>query len=331
MDAIIYKNTKTNLPRWAPIHDEQTRGMAYIQDGYLIHLYGKEKPLWTISVSLTASQKYNDNMDLNQWARNTFGAEEILFTKNYIGKSISGVWRPGLYFQDEIFQALSINEHEQRSAEQALRILIEKLDDLFLYIEPSHSGLKTYSHKTRELLILACTEIENIWKQYMIMAGQSPNRGTCNTTDYIKLNKPLFLHEYEIRLKPYNDVVSIKPFSTWNLSKPTQSLEWYASYNKTKHDRNTYFKEATLFNCIQAIAGNIVLFCVRYSPFPLFNGANTLSTLMNQLFEINLLDPDPATFYIPKIVFPENARSQHLVCGDAKKYRQPWICNPLKL
>lgn len=329
MDAIIYQNTKTNLPGWVNnVHENQPRGMAYIQDNYFVHLYGESRGLRWVSIGLTASQQVDGALE--DWVVRVFGAEDIRPSKNLIGEVISGVWRPGIHNQNEIFQAFSIDEHEQRSAEQALRILIGKLDDLFLYIEPEGSGLTAFSHKTRELLLLACTELENVWKQYMKIAIATPTKKEFSTIDYVKLCAPLFLSEYELKLKPYKNVPVIMPFKEWDSTKPSQSLVWYDAYNKTKHDRTAYFGEATLFNCICAVAANIVMFCVRFSPSPLFQGSSSLSTLMNQLFEITLVESDAATFYIPKIVF-QNNRSRNLVCGQAKDFVQPWVCKPLVL
>jgi len=328
--AIFYENKKTTLQSWdKTLHIQQPRGLAYKQGDYLIHIYGKAERLWVISPGLTASQK--TEMNVQDWAIQVFGAEEILPAKNLPGEVTSGVWRPGLYFQSELQQALNINEHDQRAAEQILKILLDKLDELFLYIEPDQMGLNAYSHKTRELLLLACTEIENAWRQYMYLANLSPSRKDYTTNDYVKLCQPLFLSQYEVKLKPYKDVQSIMPFYDWSPTKPTESLSWYDSYNKTKHDRTEYFGEATLWNCIQAITANIVLFCVRYSPFSLFQSGTTLSALMNQLFEVNLISPNPATFYIPKVKFSDKDRPAGLVCGEAKQFIVPWKINPLKL
>src|SRR5690606_5022655 len=107
------------------------------------------------------------------------------------GEVVSGVWRPGLYFKREIHQALAIDEYTQRSAEQSLRVLIEKLDEILLYIEPSQIGLRSYGHKCRELLILACTEVESLWAQYMRLANITPAGRTFSTNDYVKLLNPL--------------------------------------------------------------------------------------------------------------------------------------------
>lgn len=216
---------------------------------------------------------------------------------------------------------------KQRVAEQTLRMLIDKLDELLLYIEPSVNGLQAYSHKTRELLILACTEVENVWKRYMIIANYDPD-STLNTNHYVKLHSPLYLSNYEIRLKTYDNIEPIRPFDGWSSDQPTKSLLWYGAYNQTKHDRSRHFSKATLKNCIHAIAANIVLFCVSFGPNPLLNGKSTLSALINQLFNFQLIEPDPKSFYAPKIQLP-NTYSKELVCGRGDNFMQSWILKPL--
>jgi hypothetical protein len=209
--------------------------------------------------------------------------------------------------------------------------LIERLDELFLYIEPDINGLNTYSHKTRELLILSCTEVENNWKQYMQLAGARPiNNRDFTTKDYVQLSTLLYLSEFQVSLKPYTTIPSIRPFFGWDSNSPTQSLSWYNAYNKTKHDRNSHFSEAKLYHCIQSIAANLIMYCVRFSPFPLIQASNTLSSLINQLFVIELFDCSSKSFYIPHINLPDNSRDD-LICWQSKDFIQSWNVLPFSL
>jgi hypothetical protein len=246
-----------------------------------------------------------------------------------VGNVIAAVWRLGLYFQSETLQALEGSETDVRSAEQALRMLVERLDELLLYVEPSANGLASYSHKTRELLILACTEAENQMKRYLTLANYH-REGDLNTRDYVRLAPKLYLSEYVIALKPYQDVESLKPFRGWEAARPTQSLPWYDAYNKTKHDRTSHFSEATLANCLAAVAANVVLFCTRWSPFFLIDGSGPLSSLVNQLFKIELRDPDVTSFYVPKVVFPRDAR-QDFMGFDRRRHVAEWTTMPFAL
>ncbi len=323
MTAITYENTHTQIPGWVnTVHVDQPRGYAYESNGRFFHIYGRGQGLWVLSVGLTASEPVGQET-LASWTQKVFGAtnpEQMLCAP---GEVISGVWRPGLYLQSEIHQALAISEYTQRTAEQSLRILIEKLDEVLLYIEPSQTGLSTYSHKCRELLILACTEVENLWAQYMRIANANPTGRVFTTNDYIKLLSPLYLHEYVISCKLISNTYSVNPFGNWNSSSPTQSLHWYNAYNKTKHDREQHFSEASLENCIHAIAAVIVLFCVRHGPFSLVKGGSTLAGLFVQHFDIALTNPDPKSFYVPAFDIPLNIRND-LFCASMKKDVRPW-------
>jgi hypothetical protein len=330
LNAVVYRNTKTQLPGWvSTVHVEEARGMAYETDTHFVHFYGRGSGLWVVSTGLTATEKKSGS--LAEWITRVFGADQIKQSNHPVGATVAGVWRPALLYQPETLQALGNSEYDQRSAEQALRLLVERLDELLLYIEPDVSGLKTYSHKNRELLILACTEVENTWKHYMRLGGATPITGSDFTTkDYVKLLGPLFLSEFEISLKPYGSVFPMRPFLGWNAAAPTKSLPWYDAYNKTKHDRSTHFGEATLHNCLLAIAANLILFCTRFSPFPLFQTEGTLAPLVSHLFGIELRDCDPATFYVPLLSLPSNIRPD-LVCGQSKDWVQNWVALPLQL
>jgi hypothetical protein len=305
--AITYKNSITTLPGWVDnLHVSQQIGYAYLADEHYIHVYGSGDNLWILSTGLTATEKKIAEKTITDWTSERFGAQDIRAMKLSPGEVLCSVWRPGLYYSQEIYQALNTQEHEQRAAEQALRILIEKLDDLLLYIEPTVNGLNTYGHKTRELLILACTEVENYWLQYMRIAHATPAGRSFTTNDYVKLLAPLCLAEYKVSFKQSNSMPPSCPFENWSSANPTQSLGWYDSYNKTKHDRATHFAEATLKNCLDAISATITLFCVRYSPFPLVSGNGSAAALFNQHFSVQLHEPDPRTFYIPQIKLPPN-------------------------
>lgn len=106
------------------------------------------------------------------------------------GHAVRGVWRPGLYFTNQVNEALGVTDTERLSAEQALQLLIERLYDLFLYIEPTTQGLQSFGHKSRELLILAVTEVENYWQRHARDAGLVGNRARrLNTRDYVKAKR----------------------------------------------------------------------------------------------------------------------------------------------
>lgn len=323
---IVYKNTKTTLPGWAnTIHEGQPLGYAYECPEHFVHLYGKDSGWWVISPGLTVTQKKVGTLE--EWALNTFGAEDMRKMFGIPGRSIASVWRPGMLFADEIQQGLKYSDSEKHSFRQALRLLLERLDDLLLYIEPDVSGLVSYSHKTRELLLLACTELENSWKHYMALSGVTPQAQNYTTNDYVRLRKPLHLSDYEIRLRPFAALDPVKPFKDWDPARPTASIPWYDAYNKTKHDRTTHFSGATLRNCIDAVIANVVMYCVRFSPYSLFQGGGSVESISSQLLEFGLRDPDPRTFYVPRIE-PKSDHRPDLICFNCSEIRIDWNDKP---
>ena len=332
LNGICYKNTKTTLPNWVEaLHESQPFGYAYETDSHFVHLYGKNNGLNIISVGLTVIEA--KTLTLENWVKKVFGAEEIVPLDNEIGHSIDGIWRPSLYYQDDTYRALNVTKFSQRSSEQALRILIEKLDELLLYIEPDVNGLDSYGHKTRELLILACTEVENQWTALLKKAAASPTNGrTFTTQDYVKLLNAAHLDEYVIKLRNYEHLIGFQPFDNWNATKPTQSLTWYYAYNKTKHDRDSSFKESTMKNVIQAVTANVVMFCSRFGPFNLLNESKTLSSLINQNFEIYLKDSKQSSYYIPEIELPTETRKELLLYDCYREgHNKDWIVDIITL
>jgi len=177
MKAICYRNTKTNLPGWVnTVHVEQKYGYAYETPTHFVHFYGKE-PYYIISVGLTTIEGKAGYSSLEDWARQRFGAEEIKEMLHDVGHTVEGVWRPSLYYWEDTCSALNVKTSEQVAQEQSIRLLVQELDNLLFYIDPSAEGLESYSHKTRELLIISCTEVENQWRSFFQRNNSVPQNG----------------------------------------------------------------------------------------------------------------------------------------------------------
>lgn len=332
MKFLAYTNTLTapQIPIAQPLHPLEPRGYGYEIDTHFVHLYGSGQGLWTISSGLTVTQGKAGT--LQNWITTNFGADGSVTSTMDVGQTVSHVWRPGIWHYNDIRSGLGTTDNERREALQAVRLLLERLDELTLFIEPTTSSLQTYSHKTRELLILACTEVENAWKAFMLEAGTNPVSNDFKTTDYVKLLGPLFLSEYQLKLKAFPSEPTSQPFQGWSAAAPTQSLSWYHAYNQTKHDRKAHFDKATLKHCLDAVAANLVMFSVRYSPYPLYNEGTTVSALFNQMFDIALVNPRPETFYIPLVKFPANPNTNLIIIDCVGSgLAQAWQLQPFRL
>lgn len=221
----------------------------------------------------------------------------LLDSKNEIGEIKKKVWRPGLNIDHE--KALEITNDEFNRSKRELRILIEKLKEILLYIEPSTLSIKTYGHKLRELLILTCTAVESSWLDYLKMAAPIIQRA--NTNDYVKLKDVLQLGIYKVKFISHPYVLEFKPFESWSVSNPTQTLPWYDAYNKTKHDSQLNFDKSNLENCILAIGSLIIMQCVRFSPYKILQSQEITAQLINEHFIIEIENPLIEEFYIPSI------------------------------
>lgn len=144
--------------------------------------------------------------------------------------------------------------------------LFQELEQLFRYVEPVPSNATSFGHRMRELLILACTEVEASWRG-VIVANSSVIKSSAYTTrDYVKLVPLLHLEEWSVRLKWYSDYETIWPFRGWNPDRPTKSLPWYDAYNAVKHDREGNFSRASLQHLLAAMAAVHVLQAAQWGP-----------------------------------------------------------------
>ncbi|MBT0356122.1 hypothetical protein ISO78_07695 [Morganella morganii subsp. morganii] len=329
MNGICYKNTQTNLPGWREeLHITQPLGYAYETTTHFVHFYGNNIGFNVISVGLTAIEYKSGT--LTDWVQRVFGARDILPLNKEIGHVTQGVWRPSLYYAYDIEGALGIDEFEKRASEQALRIIIDKLDDILLYVEPDSNGLQAYSHKCRELLILACTEVENQWASIINITNGINSNGRYNTNDYIKLLDKCFLKEYRIQYRNYCGIRNFKPFDSWTVTNPTTSLQWYDAYNKTKHNRSGAFHFSTLENVMDAVAACIVMYCAKYGPFSLIESKTPLSTIVNQHFSVSFEGSDPSSYYVPCIELPQDIQPNLFVYDCySEGHNKAWVMDPL--
>lgn len=150
--------------------------------------------------------------------------------------------------------------HQDIRAYQAIQ---SSLDALLYVVEPSETNFNSYGQKIRELLILACTEVEYLLLRVLIENGY-PKKQTYKTSDYINCLPTLKLNEYSAVLGQYPNLKTFKPFSLWNKDQPTKSLEWYDAYNSVKHNRGGNLKNANFKNLLDSIAAIHILIEAQY-------------------------------------------------------------------
>lgn len=296
MTVLLYDCTRDAVSNWHFV-GEHPRGIAYETQTHFVHFCGRNQGAYVVSSGLTITEGKTGS--LSDWVTSRFGAQNVQTAQRPAGQVVERVWRPGLYYFDDVTASLGSTVQEIRQAERGLVSLILRLNEILNYIEPLEHGLLASGHRTRELLILACSDVEDQWTRLLRAAGVTAPRLTTN--NYWTLKNPLHLDEFEVAMPGYAAVPPCIPFRGWDQAQPTQSLSWYDAYNRTKHDKSSHLVDATLGACIAAVAANIVLFCAQYGPQNLDESRATIGSAFNELFCVQLVDPDKTSFYVPLI------------------------------
>jgi len=153
-------------------------------------------------------------------------------------------------------------------------LLLQKdLQDLFNYIEPSDTSLKTYSFRIHELLTRTCIELEANFKAIFALNKYTRARrrgANLNIEDYCKINQSHYLSEYHVKAPYWSENVMTavrQPFKDWGTPPdPTKPwiLSWYQDYNSTKHDRANSLHLANFENLLDAFCGLVALIASQY-------------------------------------------------------------------
>lgn len=194
-----------------------------------------------------------------------------------LAKPYFRIWRDGgntLYGDERFFPYILDHRYcqERTSLCRAYKMIEQDLAILFEYIEPCDTNRLTYSHRTFELMLRACTEFEANCKGILLANGYSPTKkngttrlsGKWNIDDYRKINEAIKLSDYKVHLQSWHPhPLQLQPFRDWQAT-PCESLGWYKAYNEAKHNRDTKFEQSNIENTIKAIAG---LLCILFAQF----------------------------------------------------------------
>jgi hypothetical protein len=150
-----------------------------------------------------------------------------------------------------------------------LHHLKEHLEEICKVVHPSDKNYNAYGHEIRSVFIVACTEVEAQWYGVLKAHGHPfPQDGSgedrASTNDYVKLLEPLKLDQYSVRFPYFPNMEIMTPFEKWDQSAATKTLDWYAAYNRSKHNREKHFSDATLYYAFKAAAAYFVMLCAEH-------------------------------------------------------------------
>ncbi|HTV67607.1 MAG TPA: hypothetical protein VMF90_03625 [Rhizobiaceae bacterium] len=144
-----------------------------------------------------------------------------------------------------------------------LTVLVRQLSRICQTVQPVPANFSSFGHDVRNLLILACTEVESHWRGVLVANGKQGDRFT--TLDYVLLKDAMHLDEYAVTFPNYPWLPSVKPFAGWgSTGAPTQELKWYDAYNAVKHNRETEFARATLGHAFDAVSACAIMLAAQF-------------------------------------------------------------------
>ncbi|MGQ0509438.1 MAG: hypothetical protein ACT4P9_02385 [Betaproteobacteria bacterium] len=198
-------------------------------------------------------------------------------------------------------------------------LLIQKdLQRIFEFIEPSDANLDAYSYRIHELFMRTCIEIEANFKAILKenifnpkdRAGDPRPEKNWNIHDYRKINKTHHLSSYRVHIPIWSGSNSaFAPFKEWMTAN---DLSWYQAYNKSKHDRQLQFKEASFRNLLSSISGLLVLLSSQFGTQDFAPGSESLAVSTDRYYST-----EPALGDFFHIVFPND-------WSDDEKYDFDW-------
>lgn len=161
-----------------------------------------------------------------------------------------------------LYEDLPIVSYQDYSNQlRQLEIILDDMVDVFKVVAPHHNQFSVYGHAVRNIIILACTELDARMQSILANNGVMPIGKHFEMKDYFKLKETLKLDEYELSFYRYGDLGTFSPFLTWESEK---ELRWYQAYNHIKHNREKHFVQAKLFNAINAIMAYAIILIAQY-------------------------------------------------------------------
>jgi hypothetical protein len=215
---------------------------------------------------------------------------EPLQTK--LGCKAGRVWRPVYGWGTSVaFRDAPLTERVYVDRLRQSTHLYEKLLKFGSSVDLTQSNIGVYGSETRDLLLIACVEVEALFKM-LIFENFQNERGRMEV--YWKCSRPAKLPEYELRFPEIPGLPSLRPFSDWGgLGASSYApLRWYQAYNEIKHGAIAGSAPATLERAMDAIAACFILLSA-IGTFPLTHATPTQR--VNDAFkEAFILDSRPS-------------------------------------
>ena len=137
--------------------------------------------------------------------------------------------------------------------------LMRQLDLICQTVHPREDTFNAFGHSIRNLLILACTEVETHWRGILVANNFIKEQYTRN--HYVLLQPAMRLGDYAKDFPSFPWLPPFRPFEGWGTS---QKLGWYDAYNAIKHNREHEFSRATLHHAFEAVSACVIMMVAQF-------------------------------------------------------------------
>lgn len=115
------------------------------------------------------------------------------------------------------------------------------------FIEPSGQE-NVHSFEFAKILILACTELESVFKLLCLEITGKQQEGTIGKYKETILGRYPRIVDAVVSVKRWGRTIA--PFKGWDIG----NLSWWNAYQEVKHNRGEYFSGASYNNAVYALS-----------------------------------------------------------------------------
>jgi hypothetical protein len=128
---------------------------------------------------------------IEQWVTNVFGAADIRQTTFQPGQCFQRLWRPGIDGLKSAELILAPSAAALTQAAISISLLLERLAALSQYVDLDERNLGVFSQQLRELLLLACIDVEVSFRAIFSLSVPNTTEDSRLTTgDYVRICDP---------------------------------------------------------------------------------------------------------------------------------------------
>ncbi len=140
--------------------------------------------------------------------------------------------------------------------------VVQDLMAVSRHVELAEDNYSTYSIELVRMLLAIGSEIDVVAK--VLCRQANPTTSAANMDEYRTILMGTYPSLTAVEVSMPKHGLTFTPWLEW---RQAANPSWWRVYNKVKHERNEYYREANLRNVLQATAGLCVLVCYLYHEF----------------------------------------------------------------